>query len=183
MTRLEYSPFSQHFLRARPLLSWCPSQQEPKISARRYNITLRRSSYKYYRGRHVTSVRSVALKLMILFQISRVQTCEGRHGAPRPWLRYRAGRSCCSLCGWDRPCCSQLLGAAHWLSLSFGLSFSSLPPLILLVLCSKKQGTLQRMRLGHIRNTGSLSAEERPWAALSCFVFCRQKHIVLSRFR
>lgn len=140
MTRLEYSPFSQHFLRARPLLSWCPSQQEPKKSAPRYNITLRRSSYKYYRGWHVMSVRSVALKLMILFQISRVQTREGRHGAPRPWLRYRAGRSCCALCGWDRPCCSQLVGAAHWLPLSLGCPLVPRPPLFCWCFVPKNRG-------------------------------------------
>ena len=48
---------------------------------------------------------------MILFPTSRVQTHEGRHGAPRPRLRYRAGP-----CGWAGCCSASFRGC--WLTAS-----------------------------------------------------------------
>ena len=62
---------------------------------------------------------------MILFPTSRVQTHEGRHGAPRPRLRYRAGP-----CGWAGCCYASFRGC--WLTAS-ALWVSIVPPVILLV--------------------------------------------------
>lgn len=131
---------------------------------------------------------SVALKLTILFQTSRVQTHEGRCGVRRPWLRYHAVQLCCRHVvgiGIARASFSECLTFLCPLSDSL-VVYSPVsplsPPSLLLVLHSKKKelfkgwGCLKEKKQ-------SLSTETLSWVDLFCVIFQRKEHMMLGWFQ